>query len=127
MTSPPVRPLRVLIIEDEPIVAMAVESTIEQLGHQVVGPIARLDEALTVAEGDDYDCALVDVNILGGASFAVTKILVDKQRPFILATGYRDGALPENLRDQPRLVKPYSLGQLEAGLDLLFEKCRANC
>lgn len=119
------RRLHVLVIEDEPLISMVVEFAIEQLGHDMVGPFARLDEAIAAAGRDDYDCAVVDVNIVGGASYAVAKLLVDKQRPFFLASGYGDWALPENLRNQPRLVKPYTGQQLDTELQRLFDRCAA--
>ena len=119
----PVRRLRVLVVEDEPLIAMTIEFAIEGLGHDMVGPIARLDKALAAAEADDFDCAVIDINILGGASHAVAKILAGRKRPFILASGYNDLSLPEELRNRPRLMKPYSGEQLDTELKRMFESC----
>ena len=122
MTPPPLR-LKVLVIEDEPLISMIIEFSIDCLGHEMIGPIASLEEAMTAAAGDGYDCAVLDVNIVGGPSYAVAQTLGDKQRPFLLASGYADWSLPENLRNQPRLTKPYSGEQLESELHLLFARC----
>lgn len=126
MTERNFRPLKVLVIEDEPLIAMLIELSIEQLGHEVVGPFGRLDEAMAAAAADGYNCAIVDVNIAGGPSYPVTDLLTKKQRPFIIASGYADWSLPENLRNQARLTKPYSTERLEAELQLLFDRCVDN-
>ncbi|KAB7648802.1 response regulator [Polymorphobacter fuscus] len=118
--------LRVLVIEDEPLVAMNIEFSIEALGHDMVGPIARLDEAMAAASGDDYDCAVIDINIVGGSSHEVAAIFAARARPFILASGYNDLSLPEALRNHSRLVKPYTSDQLERQLLLMFTHCGAT-
>ena len=116
--------LRILVIEDEPLIAMHIEFSIENLGHDMVGPIARLDDALIAAGRDDYDCAIIDINIIGGSSQDVAAIFAARQRPFVVASGYHDKSLPETLRNRPRLTKPYSGHELETELQRMAAACR---
>ena len=115
--------VRILVIEDEPLIAMNIEFSILDLGYDIVGPIARLDDALTAAGRDDYDCAIIDINIIGGPSYGVAAIFAARQRPFLIASGYNDLSLPEALRNRPRLTKPYSSAQLETALQHMVDTC----
>lgn len=100
-------------------IVMTIEFIIESLGHVMIGPVSRLDEALAVAAGNSFDCAIVDVNIQGGLTYAVADLLIARNLPFLLATGYAEWSLPAKLRDWPRLVKPYSEAALSAQLEQL--------
>lgn len=113
---------RVLVVEDEPLIALAIEEMLEALGCAIVGPVAQLSEAMELAAGDAYDCAILDVNIRGGYVTAVVDTLVERGRPILLASGYADAALPSGLAGQVRLTKPYTSEQLEAGIRLLCKQ-----
>uniref|UniRef100_UPI0035C9BD82 response regulator n=1 Tax=uncultured Sphingomonas sp. TaxID=158754 RepID=UPI0035C9BD82 len=111
--------LRVLVVEDEPMIAMVVEDTIELMGYQVVGPVALLEEALALATSGEFDCAILDINIRGGKSYAVADLLLKRGCPFLFTTGYSDWSMPKHLVSEKRLTKPYSSHQLESELRLL--------
>ena len=64
MSDSAIAPLRILVVEDETVLAMAVESFLIELGHVVVGPYSRLQAALQAAETETVDAALLDVNAL---------------------------------------------------------------
>ena len=125
MTEMPTNQLRVLVIEDQPLIAMTIEMSINHLGHQMIGPIARLDEAMTAAVCEKYDCAVIDINIIGGCSFEVAEEISARNRPFVLATGYNEKFLPDSLKKFPRLTKPYSKEQLEWELKRMFDICHS--
>lgn len=116
---------RVLVVEDEPLIAMVVEDSIEMLGYEVVGPFAQRDEALAKAAAGGFDCAILDVNICGGNSYEVADLLLSRGCPFVLATGYSDWSIPCHLVGEKRLTKPYSSSQLEDQLRLMHEKVGA--
>ncbi|MEG3154256.1 response regulator [Sphingomonas sp. RB1R13] len=109
-------------MEDEPLIAMVVEDSIEMLGYEVIGPVAQHDEALAVAAAGGFDCAILDVNICGGNSYDVADLLLSRGCPFILATGYSDWSIPRHLVGEKRLTKPYSSKQLEEQLRLMHDR-----
>ncbi|HWZ49956.1 MAG TPA: response regulator [Granulicella sp.] len=94
--------LRILVVEDEMLVAILIENMLEGLGSHVVGPVSRLDAALRLAHEEALDAAILDVRIHGGQVYPVAEQLLARNIPFVLASGYGDWALPESLRDQPR-------------------------
>lgn len=99
--------LRVLLVEDEMMVAMLLETMIADLGHEVVGPVARLDKAVEMAEREAVDLAILDVNLGGKEVYPVAAALVARGIPFIFATGYGKAGLRAPYRDRPILQKPY--------------------
>lgn len=118
--------LRVLVVEDEPLIAMTVEDTIEMLGFEMVGPVAHLETALELAANGDFDCAILDINIRGGNTYALADLLRARGCPFVLATGYSDWSIPKHLADEKRLAKPYSTSVLETELRHLSERVTLN-
>jgi CheY-like chemotaxis protein len=111
--------LRVLVVEDEPMIAMVVEDAIEMLGYEIIGPVAKLEEALVLATAGDFDCAILDINIRGGNSYQIADLLLTRGCPFVLSTGYSGWSIPKHLVATRRLTKPYSSGQLENELRLM--------
>jgi DNA-binding response OmpR family regulator len=105
--------LKVLVVEDEPLIGMDIEDAIEGLGHEVVGPIAELDEALNLATIAALSCAILDINIRGGLSYPVADILLKRGLPVLLLSGYGEGTLPERLLEEARLPKPFTGAQLD--------------
>lgn len=118
----PASTFRVLVVEDEPLIAMVVEDSIELLGYEVIGPFAQHDEALAIAAAGDFECAILDVNILGGNSYDVADVLLSRGCPFVMATGYSDWSIPSHLIGAKRLTKPYSSRQLEDELLLMHAR-----
>jgi CheY-like chemotaxis protein len=107
---------KVLVLEDEPVVAMLVEDMLVELGCIVVGPASRLDDALAMAEREELDLAVLDINLGRVDSFPVAEILRQRSVPFIFATGYGDRATP--FPAAPVVAKPYRADDLYAALQL---------
>jgi len=105
---------RILIVEDEPLVAMHLEDLLIALGHAVVGLATRIDKALILARDGDIDFAILDVNVAGTQSFSVASILRQRGIPFIFATGYGVEGLIDGYRDELALRKPYQEEDLES-------------
>jgi len=105
--------LRVLVVEDEPLIGMDIENAVEGLGHEVVGPIAVLDEALDLATIGAVGCAILDINIRGGDSYPVADILLKRGLPVLLLSSYGEQTLPERLHQETRLPKPFTGAQLD--------------
>lgn len=111
---------RILVVEDEMLIAVSIEETLQGLGCVVVGPVGKLDAALRLAGDEALDAAVLDVAVRGGHVYPVAERLLARGVPFVLASGYGEWALPENLRDRPRLTKPFTPQELE-------EQARALC
>ena len=119
MTTDSLAGCRILVVEDEMLIAVMIEETLQDLGCVVVGPVAKLDAALRLARDEALDGAILDVTIRGGQVYPVAEHLLARGIPFVLASGYGDWALPENLQDQPRLTKPFSARDIEKHVRLL--------
>ena len=105
--------MRLLIVEDEFLLAMELRSILERLGNEVVGPAGRLPQAIALAENEDLDGALLDINLSTGTSAEVAEILAARGIPFVFITGYEYKKLPDSLDAVPRLVKPLDEHRLE--------------
>jgi CheY-like chemotaxis protein len=115
--------LRVLVVEDEMMVSMLIEDMLDDLGCKVVGPAARLDEALALAKEGQLDCAVLDVNLGGQPIFPLADFLRERGAPFAFATGYGDAGLRDIDKGSPVLQKPFRetdlarvLGELKASV-----------
>ena len=107
---------RILVAEDEMLVAMVVETVLDDAACRIVGPFGRLALALKSAQQDDIDAALLDVNLHGEQVFPVADALAARNIPFVFVTGYSAGGLPPRFRDRPTLTKPYRAAAVLAAL-----------
>lgn len=107
----PLSKKRLLIVEDEYLVAMDLAEAVEQLGAEVTEIAGSLQQAMAAAV-DDIDGALIDVQLGKEKSFPVVEKLSAAGIPFILMTGYDVSILPEDMRDHPRIAKPFSEPEL---------------
>lgn len=100
------RKLRVLLAEDESLIAIMVEEAVKKMGHTVIGPFADADAALAAAADEEIDLALLDVNLGGRLIYGVADLLRGRGIPFILLTGYGLESIPAAYRNAPTLQKP---------------------
>lgn len=121
-TAASVRKGRVLVVEDEPLVAMLMEDELEAAGHEVLGPAPNTERALRLIADEDCDAALVDANLNGHAVDGIVAALAARGIPFAFATGYGRDALPQFFRDAPLLAKPFSHERLLAVVGELLER-----
>lgn len=112
--------LRVLLVEDELLIAQMLRSMLEDLGCVVVGPAARVNEALDLIAAEPVDAAVLDVCLNRQFSYPVATELMKRDVPFLFSTGYQ----PERLRPEHQataiLQKPYSAAELERALTVLL-------
>jgi DNA-binding response OmpR family regulator len=104
--------LRVLVVEDEALVAMLIEDMLIELGYEVVGPAMRLEAALQMARDETFDVAVLDVNLANEQSFPVARLLRDRGIPFVFATGYGLRGVGEHFLEIMTLQKPFESHQL---------------
>jgi len=99
---------RILVVEDESLVAMLLETILEDLGCDVVGPEGTVAAGADTARSADIDAALLDVNVAGELVFPVAEALKGRGIPFVFSTGYGEGGLPEQWRGHPTIQKPFT-------------------
>ena len=83
---------RILVVEDEPFIAMGLEQLLPKLGYEVAGVATHLRDALAKAEAGGFDLAVLDVNLGGELSYRVADVLLGKGVPFVFCTAYADVA-----------------------------------
>lgn len=106
-------PLRILLVEDEALVAILIEDQLEELGCEVVGPAATVTRGLELCESETFDGAVLDVNLSGGErSDSVAQFLDQAGIPFVFITGYGRPGLSEQFSDVAVLEKPFTLADL---------------
>jgi CheY-like chemotaxis protein len=100
---------RILVIDDDYLVALVVVGLLEEAGAEILGPIGRADEALTFIKenGTAIDGAVLDVNLNGAKSYPVADALAEREIGFIFATGYGADAVDGDYRKYPRCEKPF--------------------
>ena len=99
---------RILLVEDQMLVALYLEDLLVDLGCAVLGPAGSVTDALAVTRREPVDGAVLDINLRGEPSFPVARELRVRPVPFFFVTGYESAILPLDLRDVPCLTKPVS-------------------
>jgi len=112
---------RVLLVEDEMLVAMMMKDMLTDLGFSVVGPFSRIAEALPVASADDLEAAVLDINLNGELVYPVAEALVKRGVPVVFVTGYGAESIDRRFVEVPVLQKPIERQVLES-----FFAVRAN-
>lgn len=107
---------RVLLVEDEAIIAMTAEDMLEELGCTTVATASSLAEAMEAAGRGGFDAALLDINLNGVDSFPVAERLREAGIPFVFTTGYGAAGRAEGYDSVPLVTKPYQLRDLEAAM-----------
>lgn len=124
MTAPRMAGIRVLIVEDEFLLAVMLEEILTDQECVIVGSYARVPEALVPAAEEQIDLAILDVNVAGEKVFPVAEMLDGRGIPFILLTGYGDIAVPADRPHWQAYSKPYKAGLL---IDALVAKLGLPC
>ncbi|MFC3580668.1 response regulator [Sphingomonas hylomeconis] len=113
-------PQRILIVEDEPLIAMMLEDFLEILGHQLAGQADNVADALGAVEAGGVDAAILDVNLSGGEkSWPIADALAARGVPFVFATGGSQDGVIEAHRARPTLAKPFTMDGVAKALDSL--------
>ena len=116
---------RILILEDEALIAMDVRETLEREGFEVVGPFDRVIPAMVAVKGIPIDGAILDVAIGTEQAYEVAEALTAANIPFVWATAYPRNELPPEYRAQPCLQKPFDTAELTSKLRQALVSVRA--
>jgi CheY-like chemotaxis protein len=117
---------RILIVEDEAVIAMALEMFLEELGAQVVATAGNVQDALQKATSEDFDLAFLDVNLNGQKAHVLPGVLERRHKPFAFVTGYGEQAVLEAHADAPVVSKPFSRGAISTALEKLKSRLPAS-
>ena len=112
--------LRVLVVEDEMMVAMLIEDFLEKFGCTIVGPVASIAEAIRLATTEAIDGAMLDMNIDGQSIYPVAEELAQRDIPFIFVSGYGKEHFRSEYNNRPKLSKPFRLLDLRRILEATF-------
>lgn len=105
----------ILILEDEPIIGLALEDMLSRDGASVLHA-SRIEEAQELLSTQQIDSAVLDVNVHGIFSYGVAATLAERKIPFIFATGYGDRSHPPEFSTVPTVAKPYSAKDIRKAL-----------
>jgi CheY-like chemotaxis protein len=111
------QPLRILLVEDEAIIAIMIEDMLADLGCEVVGPAANVAEAARLARTEQLAGAFLDVNLGGASIYPVADLLSARQIPFVFVSGYGAGGIDPRFVGTPVLSKPILDADLERAVD----------
>jgi PAS domain S-box-containing protein len=111
---------RMIVIEDEPLVAMDLESCLTTAGCEIVGTAGTVREAKALCAEAECDAALIDVNLAGRPVDELAAMLTKRNIPFAFVTGYGREALPQGFRDALMVAKPFADGTLIATVETLI-------
>jgi two-component SAPR family response regulator len=99
---------RVLVVEDDYLIAIDAARVLSNAGAEVVGPFPKEASALTAIE-PQLDAAILDINLGDGISFSTAKVLRDACVPFVFLTGYDESVIPDDFQHVRRFEKPADL------------------
>lgn len=110
MNERTLRNRRILVVEDEYLIAKELEGLLEDTGAEIIGPVGTIKEALQLIRSEQpIHCALVDINLHGVMSFETADALLDRAIPFVFATGYDEAIIPSRFRSIARCSKPIQM------------------
>ncbi len=115
--------IRVVVIEDEALLAMELEDQLRDLGCEIAGTAARLQQALDLAENGSFDLAFLDMNLFGERIDPVARRIADRDIPIIFITGYGERTLPPEVV-APVVDKPFTMEKLLPLISALLERRR---
>jgi CheY-like chemotaxis protein len=107
----------ILVVEDEPLIAMMLEDFLETLGHRIHASCDNLSDALTQCKEGEFDLAILDVNLKGELVWPAAQALQERGVPFVLASGGHVEPPPAMFADAPVLEKPYTIDRIGPVLD----------
>jgi|SRR3569833_528012 len=107
----------ILLVEDEVLIRMMIREMLIELQHSVVAEAGSLREALEMAANEEFELAILDVNLDGQSSEPVAQLLDARKKSFVLATGYGAQSMRGQFKDRPVLTKPFPIEALQSCLD----------
>jgi DNA-binding response OmpR family regulator len=110
----------ILIVEDEPLIAMMLEDFLESLGHSISATCDTVDTAMTEVEKGGFDLAILDVNLKGQNVWPVASRLRQRGVPFVIASGGHVDPPPAEFASVPLIEKPYTVDRVTPAINAAF-------
>ncbi len=111
---------RILIVDDEPMIALLLEDWLTELGHAVAGPARNVASALALIGSAAPDAAIVDVTLGKETGYPIALRLAELKIPFVFATGRAEGSLPPPFEGAAMLAKPFDFAAVQAAVALML-------
>ncbi|MGA7326483.1 MAG: response regulator [Rhodomicrobium sp.] len=108
---------RILVVEDQSMIAYDLRALLMAMGYEVAGPASSISNAMEAIISDPPDAAVLDIALGKETSFSIAEALAERSIPFIFLTGYGESILPPALRTYPLLTKPVRKAELKAALE----------
>ena len=113
MTGSTLRDHRILVVEDEYLIAMDLQIFLDEFGVVVVGPVPSVEQAMALIRSvPGIEAAVIDVNLGGEMAYPVADVLIEQHIPFVFTSGYAEGKQLERYPEIPACKKPYGMQEL---------------
>ena len=113
-------PASILLVEDEPLVRMMLVDLIQEIGHRVMVEAGNLDDAYLLAKREEYDLAIIDINLNGMNAGPVAEAVAGRGLPFLFLSGYGSKSIPAKFKGAPWLPKPCSPDTLKQKINSIL-------
>jgi DNA-binding response OmpR family regulator len=111
--------LRILVVEDEALIAMMLQDLLKQSGATVLGPVPTAAEAVALIEQNSVDCAILDYQLVDGSSRRVADALAQRDVPFVFASGFDASVIDSQYSNVPFLEKVFDSAELLAAISAI--------
>ena len=108
----PLKGRRILVVEDQYLLATEVCEWLVDAGAEVLGPVPDSLQARALIDAERPECAVIDINLGDGPVYDVANRLIERRVPFLFATGYGRNSIPDEYAGTPTLEKPFKSGEL---------------
>jgi CheY-like chemotaxis protein len=114
----------ILLVEDEVFIRMMLVQMVEELGHKVVAEASSVDVGQSLAKTEEYDLAILDINLQGFNVWPVAEVVMDRGLPFFFLSGYSPEVVPDGFNGTLLLNKPCTLKMLKRTIDFVLSSAR---
>lgn len=112
----------VLVVDDEVLIGMEIETILLEAGYRIAGPTVTVAETMQLLDGELPDAAVLDLNLRGQRSDTVADRLVELGIPFVYLTGHAESVIAERHRQVPRIDKPFTSPSVLAVVSAVFAR-----
>lgn len=113
---------RMLIVEDEPLIAIEIEDALIEAEFRIAGVVSSVADAIALIQQGQCEGAVLDANLFGSSSAPIAEALTAQGIPYVVLSGYLSEQLPNALQSAPFVTKPLRVQQLQNALNALFPK-----